>query len=86
MLDTMTKVMIHERIIDKLGFIKIKNSQSAKDIMKTAGSQREESRPWQCHEEGSQTKHKGMIWHQGFPLSFPEHLPPKTRVCLPYCI
>ena len=24
MLDTMTKVMIHERIIDKLGFIKIK--------------------------------------------------------------
>ena len=35
MLDTMTKAMIHERIIDKLGFIKIKNSQSAKDIMKT---------------------------------------------------
>ena len=22
---------------------------------------------------------------QGFPLGFPEHLPPKTRVCLPYC-
>lgn len=35
MLDTVTKVMIHERIIDKLGFIKIKNSQSAKDITKT---------------------------------------------------
>ena len=35
MLDTMTKAMICERIIDKLEFIKIKNSQSAKDIMKT---------------------------------------------------
>ena len=36
------------------------------------------------HEEGSPTKHKGMIWLWGFPLSFPEHLPPKTRVCLLY--
>ena len=27
----------------------------------------------------------GMIQIQGFPLSFPEHLPPKTRVCLLYC-
>ena len=26
-----------------------------------------------------------MIQIQGFPLSFPEHLPPKTRVCLLYC-
>ena len=37
------------------------------------------------HEEGSPTKCKGVIWLQGFPLSFPEHLPSKTRVCLPYC-
>ena len=37
------------------------------------------------HEEGSRTKRKGMIRLQGFPLGFPEHLPPKTRVCLPYC-
>ena len=37
------------------------------------------------HEEGSPTKRKGVIWLQGFPLGFPEHLPPKTRVCLPYC-
>ena len=39
------------------------------------------------HEEGSQTKCKGVIWLQGFPLSFPEHLPPKTRVglILLYC-
>ena len=37
------------------------------------------------HEEGSPTKRKGMIWLQGFLLGFPEHLPPKTRVCLPYC-
>ena len=37
------------------------------------------------HEEGSPTKRKGVIWLQGFPLSFPEHLPPETRVCLPYC-
>ena len=39
------------------------------------------------HEEGSPTKRKGMIWLQGFPLSFPEHVPPKTRVglILLYC-
>ena len=37
------------------------------------------------HEEGSPTKRKDMIWLQRFPLGFPEHLPPKTRVCLPYC-
>ena len=36
------------------------------------------------HEEGSLTKRKGMIRLRGFPLSFPEHLPPKTRVCLLY--
>ena len=36
-------------------------------------------------EEGSPTKHKGVIWLQGFPLGFPEHLPQKTRVCLLYC-
>ena len=36
------------------------------------------------HEEGSPTKRKGMIQLPGFPLSFPEHLPPKTRVCLLY--
>ena len=37
------------------------------------------------HEEGSLTKCKGVIRLQGFPLEFPEHPPPKTRVCLPYC-
>ena len=39
------------------------------------------------HEEGSPTKRKGVIWLQGFPLSFPEHPPPKTRVglILLYC-
>ena len=39
------------------------------------------------HEEGSPTKCKGVIWLQGFPLSFPEHQPPKTRVglILLYC-
>ena len=38
------------------------------------------------HVEGSPTKHKGVIWLQGFPLGFPEHLPTETRVCLPsYC-
>ena len=39
------------------------------------------------HEEGSLTKHKCVIQLQGFPLSFPEHLPPKTRVglILLYC-
>ena len=36
------------------------------------------------HEEGSSTKRKGVIWLQGFPLGFPEHLAPKTRVCLVY--
>ena len=38
------------------------------------------------HEEGSQTKRNGVIRLQGFPLDFPEHLPPKTRVCLLYCV
>ena len=38
------------------------------------------------HEEGSLTKCKGMIRLQGFPLEFPEHPPPKTRVCLLYCV
>ena len=38
------------------------------------------------HEEGSLTKHKGVIRLQGFPLEFPEHLPPKNRVCLLYCV
>ena len=37
------------------------------------------------HEEESLTKCKGVIWLQGFPLGFPEHLPPKTRVYLLYC-
>ena len=56
----------------------------ALSVIYTTGSQREESRLWNGHEEGSLTKHKGVIWLQGFPLSFPEHLPPKTRVCLLY--
>ena len=38
------------------------------------------------HEEGSLTKHKGVIRLQGFPLEFPEHPSPKTRVCLLYCV
>ena len=38
------------------------------------------------HEEGSLTKRKGVIRLQGFPLEFPEHPPPKTRVCLLYCV
>ena len=31
------------------------------------------------HEEGSPTKRKGVIQLRGFPLSFPEHLPPKPE-------
>ena len=37
------------------------------------------------------TRSRGEAWWakrvrlQGFPLGFPEHLPPKTRVCLLYC-
>ena len=38
------------------------------------------------HEEGSLTKLKGVIRLQGLPLEFPEHPPPKTRVCLLYCV
>ena len=38
------------------------------------------------HEEGSPTKRKGVIWLQGFPLGFPEHLPPKNSLpALLYC-
>ena len=38
------------------------------------------------HEEGSLIECKGVIRLQGFPLEFPEHPPPKTRVCLLYCV
>ena len=38
------------------------------------------------HEEGSLTKHKGVIRLQEFPLEFPDYPPPKTRVCLLYCV
>ena len=51
----------------------------------TARSQREESCPWQRSWGRKPDICKGMIWLQRFPLDFPEHLPPKTRVCLPYC-
>ena len=37
------------------------------------------------HKEGILTYAKGVIWLQGFSLDFPDHLPPKTGVCLPYC-
>ena len=48
-----------------------------------AGSQCEESHPWQGHEEGSLTKRKDVIRLQGFPLEFPEHPPlKKIRICL----
>ena len=29
---------------------------------------------------------QGRVRSQVFPLVFPEHVPPKIRVCLPYCI
>ena len=35
------------------------------------------------HEEGSPTKRKGVIWLQGFPLGFPEHLPQNPKICQP---
>ena len=37
------------------------------------------------HEEGSPTKRKGMIWLQGFPLGFPEHLPGNQNLSV-YCL
>ena len=36
-------------------------------------------------EEGVLEKSKAEIRPQVYPLDFPEHLPPKTRVCLAYC-
>ena len=59
----------------------IKWEINSKTKTKTAGSQREESHPWQGH--------VAEIWwarrvkSQGFPLVFPEHVPPKTKVCRP---
>ena len=38
------------------------------------------------HKEGSRINRKGVIRLQGFPMEFPEHLPPKNRVCLLYCV
>ena len=29
---------------------------------------------------------QGRVRSQVFPLVFPEHVPPKIRICLPYCI
>ena len=46
---------------------------------KCARDQREESRPWQGHAEGSLTKRKDVIRLQGFPLEFPEHVPLKNK-------
>ena len=31
-------------------------------------------------------KTQGRVGLQGFPLEIPEHPPPKTRVCLLYCV
>ena len=45
--------------------------------------QHEESHPWQGHGEGSLTKRKDVIKFQGFPQEFPEHVPQKTKICLP---
>ena len=53
--------------------------------LETAGSQHGESCLWQRSWGRKPDICKGMIWPQGLPLDFPEHLPPKTRVCLPYC-
>ena len=36
--------------------------------------------------EGSLTKRMDVLRLQGFPLEFPEHPPPKSRVCLLYCV
>ena len=52
-------------------------SPSVKKII--AGSQREEFLHGKGHEEGNLTKRKGVMWLQGFPLSFTEHLPPKNQ-------
>ena len=54
---------------------------------RSAGSQYEETPPWQRSWGRKPDKRKGMIQLQGFPLGFPEHLPTKTRVglILLYC-
>ena len=31
-------------------------------------------------------KTQGRVRLQGFPLEIPEHPPPKTRICLLYCV
>ena len=50
-----------------------------------ARSQREESRPWQRSWGRKPDKTQRRDLASGVPLGFPEYLPPKTRVCLPYC-
>ena len=59
------------------GIFQMVLSPSVKKII--AGSQREEPLHGKGHEEGNPTKRKGVMWLQGFPLSFPEHLPPKNQ-------
>ena len=46
-----------------------------------AGSQHEESCPWQGYEEGSLTKRKVVIRFQGLPLVFPKHVLQKPKIC-----
>ena len=53
-------------------------------VWQPARSQHEESHPLQKSWGKNPDIHKGVIWLQGFPLDFPEHQLPKTRVCLPY--
>ena len=46
-----------------------------------AGSQREESHLWQGH--AAEIWWARRVKSQGFPLVFPKHVPPKTKVCRP---
>ena len=62
-----------------------KGSYSQSYDFSSAGSLCEESHLLQRSWGRKPDKRKDVIWLQGFPLDFSEHLPPKTRVYLPYC-
>ena len=63
--------------------LEVQTTRALTDVWKLAGSQHEESRPWQRSWGRKPDIRKGVIWFQGFPLGFPEHLPPKNQsACL----
>ena len=79
---------IHSKMLSWLGR-KFPNGFTWVLLLSCAGSQREESRPWQGHAEGSLTKRKDVMGFRGSPWNFLSIHPPRpesacfTVLCFP---